>query len=105
MEMSDLAFSMAMRDIMNSLVQEAIDTQRPRYRYATVVSVDNRTTGKCSVTYIGEQSVVQVSMPGPQPVSVGQVVRIEGIGTDKFITAVIGQEWSQFQDVMRVMGA
>jgi len=87
--MDDLSFSLAMRDIVNSLVKEAIEQQRPKYRYGTVVSID-RPNYKCTITYNGETGQVIVNMGSIQPSAVGQRVRIEGIGTDKFITDVIG---------------
>jgi hypothetical protein len=101
----DLATSLALRDIINGLIADAMQEQRPKPRYATVISIDNRATGKCTIQYNGESGYVQVNMPGPQPTSAGQQVRVEGIGTDKYITAVIGQEWMQLQDVLNLMKA
>lgn len=91
--MGDLAFSMQMRDIVNNLVQEQIDTLRPRYRYATVKVID-RVNLKCDVIFNGELGQVRVNMGSIQPSAVNQVVRIEGIGTDKFITDVLGPAWN-----------
>jgi len=87
--MDDLSFSLEMRDIVNSLVKEAIDQQRPKYRYATVVSIDDANS-KCTITYNGETSQVIVNMGTIRPTAAGQIVRVEGIGTDKFITDVVG---------------
>lgn len=90
---------MEMRDIINKMVKEEIDRARPRYRYAKVDSIDHiaRTAG---VIFTGETNPVQVNMGFVQPSFVGQTVRIEGIGTDKFITDVMGQaSWGNFADL------
>lgn len=87
--MDDLRFSLEMRDIVNSLVRDAIEKERPKFRYATVKAIDN-TNGKCTITYNGETSQVIVNMGVIRPTVVGQIVRIEGIGTDKFVADVIG---------------
>jgi microcystin-dependent protein len=80
---------MALRDIIQGMVDEELEKQRPRYRYATVVSIDN-VNGKCDVIYTGESGTVTVNMGAIRPTAANQSVRIEGIGTDKFITDVIG---------------
>lgn len=95
--MGDLAFSMQMRDTIDRMVKEAIDRERPRYRYAKVTKID-RTARKCDVIYNGETSAVRVNMGSVQPHNVDQIVRVEGIGTDKFITDVIGFSWTGFRE-------
>ncbi len=88
--MADLAFSMAMRDTIDRMVKETLDRERPKYRYGRVKSID-RANYKCTVVFTGETSPVTVNMGSLQPSAIEQLVRIEGIGTDKFITDVIGQ--------------
>lgn len=92
MGLADFAFSLQMRDTIQRLMRESIDTLRPRYRYATVNTID-RATRKCTVTFNGETNPVIVNMGSIQPAAVNQIVRIEGIGTDKFITDVIGDPY------------
>jgi len=100
--MDDLRFSLAMRDIVNSLIQEALDQQRPKPRMATVKAID-RANGKCTITYNGETSQIIVNMGTPSPSAIGQWVRVAGIGTDKYIDGVVGQSWEQMQDVFSLM--
>lgn len=89
MGFGDFSLSMLMRDTIEKLVIQTVESVRPRYRYAVVNTID-RVNYKCTVTYNGETNPVEVSMGSTQPSIVGQTVRIEGIGTDKFITEVIG---------------
>lgn len=91
--MGTFAFSLAMRDTINRMVKEAVNELRPRYRYGTVLGI-NRTTMKAEVQMNGESGSVMVSMGSIQPSAIGQSVRVEGIGTDKFITDVIGEAWN-----------
>lgn len=92
MGMEEFSFSMRMRDTIRRMMKEAIDSERPRYRYASVVSFE-RVTRKCTVIFNGETNPVIVNMGSIQPKQAGQIVRIEGIGTDKFITDVVGEPW------------
>lgn len=100
--MDDLSFSLQMRDIVNSLIQDAIDQQRPKPRYAIVKAID-RANGKCTITYNGETSQIIVNMGTPSPSNIGQTVRVAGIGTDKYIDGVVGQSWEHLQDVLNLM--
>lgn len=92
MGLPDFSFSLQMRDIIQRLMRESIDTLRPRYRYAKVVSFD-RVARKCTIIFNGETNPVIVNMGSIQPAAVDQIVRVEGIGTDKFITDVIGDPY------------
>jgi len=92
MGMPDLSFSMELRDILKRMIREFVDSERPRYRYAQVESID-RPNRKCAVVYNGETGSVLVNMGALQPSAVGQYVRIEGIGTDKFVADVIGEPY------------
>lgn len=87
--MGDLSYSMQMRDVIRRLVKEAVDQFRPRPRYAVVQLID-RPNRKCSVLYNGDVEPVVVNMGSIQPKEIGQVVRIEGVGTDKYIADVMG---------------
>lgn len=92
MSMGDLSFSMELRDTLKRMIREFVDAERPRYRYAQVESID-RVARTCAVVYNGETGSVQVNMGALQPSKIGQYVRIEGIGTDKFIADVIGDPY------------
>lgn len=90
--MDDFSFSMKMRDLIKRMVKEMLDSERPRYRYAKVVSFE-RVARKCTIIFNGEANPVIVNMGSIQPKQANQIVRVEGIGTDKFITDVIGDAW------------
>lgn len=89
MGLTDFSFSMQMRDTIARIAEETVNRIRPRYRYGIVDSID-RPNRKCGVVYTGDAAAVIVSMGAIQPSVEGQIVRIEGIGTDKFITDVLG---------------
>lgn len=89
MSQGELAYGMEMRDVLKRMVRKEIDSTRPRYRYAKVQSID-RVTRRCDVVYTGETEAVRVNMGATQPSVAGQTVRIEGIGTDKYIADVLG---------------
>jgi hypothetical protein len=93
MPLNDYAFSMQMRDTIAKMVREEIDRQRPRYRYGTVTGID-RVSRKVDVQLNGETASVRVNMGAVQPAANGQIVRVEGIGTDKFVTEIIGGQWT-----------
>lgn len=89
MGFNDLSLGMQMRDVIDKMIASGIERLRPRYRYAVVVSFV-RSTGKCTVIFNGDSNPVIVNMGAIQPSAAGQTVRVEGIGTDKFITDVVG---------------
>jgi microcystin-dependent protein len=89
MSFADFVLSIQMRDIITKLAAETVEKLRPKYRYAVVESWDT-TTRKASVTYTGDSNPVLVNIGSIWPTFVGQVARIEGIGTDKFIADVFG---------------
>ncbi len=92
MGMEDFSYSLQMRDTIRRMTKEALDSERPRYRYAKVVSFE-RVARKCTIIYNGEENPVIVNMGSVQPKQANQIVRVEGIGTDKFITDVMGDPW------------
>jgi hypothetical protein len=101
MAMGDIGFSLDLRDTLKRMIREYVDLERPRPRYATVESFD-RAARKCAVVYTGETGSVQVNMGSLQPSAVGQKVRIEGIGTDKYVADVIGEPYMAQLDVDRI---
>lgn len=98
MGMSDLQYSLLMRDTINKLVAAKVAELRPVYRYAEVDSID-RANYKCSVIFTGETEPVEVNMGAVQPSATGQVVRIEGVGTDRFVADVLGAPWDVYTPV------
>lgn len=86
---SDPKIALGARDVFSKIVRSVLDVERPRYRYATVNSID-RVNRKCTVTFVGDSGSVRVSMGSVQPASIGQTVRVAGIGADRFIEDVMG---------------
>lgn len=84
-----MTFATKMRTLIMSLIEEGIDKKRPRPRYGKVYSID-RANSRCQVILTGDEDPVTVTMGAIQPSSVDQIVRVEGIGVDKYITDVIG---------------
>lgn len=88
----DLSFAIRMRDVVEQIVEERVDALRPKYRYGTVQAID-RTNRKCDVIFNGDTNAVSVNMGSIQPSAVGQVVRVAGIGVDKFVDDVLGNAY------------
>lgn len=89
MGLGDFEYALKFREMLKSLVSAEVETQRPQLKYATVQSID-RAKRKCTVTYPGSTSQVAVSMGSVQPRDVGQVVRIDGLLGDRFVSDVMG---------------
>lgn len=89
MEFSDPAFAAWLRDYVREQAQKIIDQQRPRPSYPTVITID-RVNRKATVQYAGDPAPVPVQMGSIQPANVGQRVRVEGVGGDKYIADVMG---------------
>jgi hypothetical protein len=93
MGMDESAFALKMRDIVTELVRKEVDRLRPRHRYGKVTSID-RKNYVCNVQYSGETTPVQVKMGSVQPVRVGQIVRVEGTLTERYVADVMGPSYS-----------
>lgn len=89
MGFGDFAAALEMRDVLQTMVQAEIEKQRPRIQYATVTSID-RVLRKCGILFPGEALSVTVNMGAVQPSAIGQVVRIDGLAGDRFISDVMG---------------
>lgn len=88
-EFRDFATATALRAVVKQWATEVVDAIRPRYRYATVQSV-NLTTRKAFVLYEGDTDAVEVSFGTiAVPEGLGQVVRIEGVVGDRYISDVL----------------
>lgn len=88
----DFNTALAMRDTIRKMVESEVQRQRPRYQYATVTAID-RVSRKCTVQFPGEAGTVVVNMGALQPNTVGQVVRIDGLAGDRFVSDVIGDPY------------
>lgn len=88
-----------MRDIIQTIVREEMEATRPVYTYATVASID-RTARRCTVVFPDSADPVPVQMGAMQPQSVGQVVRIDGIAGDRYISEVLGSGHLEAADIV-----
>lgn len=86
----DYKTAFQMRDTVNKLVMNVVEQERPKPRYATVVSWD-RDARICMVQYPEGGDPMPVQMGSVQPTYVGQNVRIEGPMGDKVLTDVFGK--------------
>lgn len=86
--LEDFATATAMRDVMQQLVRDELAATRPEYRYGYVVAI-NRTLRVASVLFPEDTNPVNVAMGALQPGEVGQLVRVEGLRGDRFITDVM----------------
>lgn len=89
--LADYAASLQMRDLIQTMVETAINQQRPKYQYAQVKNIDPENY-QCGVVFVGDPAtnVITVKMGSIQPVQVGQVVRVGGKAPDKFVEDVMG---------------
>lgn len=91
-DMGELAYSMKMRDIIKDMVAEELQRERPQYQYATVSALDTANF-KASVIFTGDTTAVTVNTGHfAKFLSVNDVVRVDGIRTDKFVAEI--KAWS-----------
>lgn len=84
------------RDTLRKFIRAEIERLRPRYRYATVVN-PTEVNGKVEVRFPGETATSMVSSPDGMPISVGQVVRVEGVQGDRYIASIVGGSSSKIK--------
>lgn len=85
----DIDTALSLRDLVQRMARGAVETLRPKARYAKVTGI-NRGTRTCTVRYTGDDGTVTVNMGNLQPSALGQTVRIEGVTGDRYITDVMG---------------
>lgn len=85
---SDYKTALAMRDIIRGICKKVIDKERPLPRYGTFVSYDG--SGHAQVQFPGEAATVTVNTGMVIPNDPGCVVRVERIGTDRYLTDAYG---------------
>lgn len=95
---------MSIRDLIVKIATTTINELRPRPQIATVTQID-RLTNKCWVKFTGETISVPVAMGSIQPYSVGQLVRIEGLTGDRYVSDVIGKATDTFDTQMSALHA
>lgn len=88
--LGDYQVALRMRDLIKILVTAGIDEQRPRLQYGTVTSID-RINRKCGILFPGASGSVNINMGAIQPSAVGQIVRIDGLNGDRFVSDVMGR--------------
>lgn len=76
------------RDAITKIATGVVNRMRPAYKYGVVESI-NRTAHTCMVQFQGAPSV-QVNMGTLEPAAAGDKVRVNGIGSDKYIEDVVG---------------
>jgi len=74
---------------IREIVHAEISRNRPACRYAVVEQI-NYATRSCFVTFNGDVTMSKVYYRSIAPSAVGQVVAIEGTGTDQYIADVLG---------------
>lgn len=87
--MSDPDFALQFRDIIRTLVRNEIASQIPSAKSASVKSID-RKRYTASVRIQGDSTDTNVRLGAIQPVAIGQIVRIEGSGSNLYIADIIG---------------
>lgn len=82
------SYALSFVTLMRSIAGEQIEKLRPAYKLAEVRNI-NRLTNKCLVRYAGETVDQWVSMGSVQPTKIGQIVRVDGLLGDRFVSDVI----------------
>lgn len=93
MGFGDFSFSTQLRDAIDQLVANAIERLRPPYRYGLVQTVDPHNR-RCTVILNGDTSPVTVNLGSLVPIAINTVVRVSGIGTDRYVDDIIGNSSS-----------
>lgn len=88
-DFGDVTAATRMRDAVTQMVRSVLKTERPSDSYATVQSV-NRSARTAVVRFPGETQDITLPMSMNQPSAAGQVVRVKGGATDRYIDAPAG---------------
>jgi hypothetical protein len=86
----DFTAATRLRDVIRSIVASEIEKARPAYRYGVVRSIDTA-NGLCKVAYTDSDPTGVTVRMGLiiRPTTVGQIVRVDGLSTDRFIADVL----------------
>lgn len=90
MSLNELNSAARVREAIIKVAQETVEQERPRARYATVISRD-QTARTLVVQYPDEASTFTVPCGALMPLANGQVVRIAGLMGDRYVDDIIGQ--------------
>lgn len=93
--MGDFEFALQMRELIKQIIADELAASRPIMRYGKVDSID-RVAYKCGVIFVGDVLPVTVSMGALKPSAIGQIVRVEGIGSDRYITDIVSDNGAWF---------
>lgn len=85
----DLKTAARMREVMARVIQSELQRTRPPANNAVVTKI-NRRFNKCTVAFPGDLGEVEIPLGGVVPSSVGQVVRVDGVLGDRYISDVMG---------------
>lgn len=88
MDLGSPAFALALRDIVNRMVEDKLNAELPPDALGTVQSI-NATTKIAVVNFPPDTTNVSVSYSATATPAVGATVRVSGRRTKRFIVAVI----------------
>lgn len=91
MSFSGYDTALEMRRLIETVAAGVVNKLRPRPRYGAVQSIDAENS-KCTVLFVGDTEAVEVNTGSLIPSHIGQRVRVEGLGVDKCVTALYGNE-------------
>lgn len=89
MGFDDPSLALRTRKVIDSLVREIIDQERPGERLGQVTAI-NPDLRACYVLFPGATESMPVAMGAIQPSAVGQIVRVAGRAGDRFVIDVLG---------------
>lgn len=75
--------ALSMRDVIRQIARDEVERLRPRYRYATVVEIDEGGV-RARVTFAEQDEPIWLPVWGDMP-AVDDLVRIEGIVGDRYV--------------------
>lgn len=91
MSFSGYDTALEMRRLIENVAAGVVNKLRPRPRYGAVQSIDDE-NAKCTVLFVGDTEPVEVNTGSLVPSHIGQRVKVEGLGVDKCVTALYGNE-------------
>ena len=89
MTLQDINTAARVREAVTKIATETLEVERPRSRYATVMSID-KVSRTVTVKYPDEAATFVVRCGSVIPLSTGQVVRVSGQIGDRYVDDVIG---------------
>lgn len=90
----DFSTAQRTREAMAKVAREEINRQRPAPRYAVVQSIDMDDRSIMGV-FVGESEAVRIPFLDVIPSTVGQEVRVTGVGSDRVVDGIRGTSDSE----------